>query len=487
MVRTGNCRNCGVGVSTVDDLCDICKHYRRCRRCYRYLPEHLYTTLDCCICTACENRNENNVGRYCLDRVIGDRTWRGAADDVDVSNFVQEHQNEITITFETARNENETIKYYFEMELEFYRIGPEETDVQHTTARFYLPPMTSDMDELNLPDIISQFAEKIDGFSGQNSGWTVSQIKYLRLCWGCYRPLMAGSFIPTPKWIASKSAIVNVKCVDDNNCFQYSVLAGMNVIKSGRNIFRPSQYKQHIQMLNMNGIPSPVPLSQITKFENQNPEISVNVLYIEKQEIIPIRTSKFCQKRKYHVNLLMLTDGDKFHYTCVRSLSRLVAHRTNHKCKTYVCHNCLHPFSKEDILNKHISLCSQHEPQQIVYPKPGKNILKFDKFQYQFRVPFAIYADFESFLQKNDDQSDTHVPSGFCAVTSSIFAEHDYVIHCYTGENVMNEFFAHMHREERRIRSILSVNKPMIDLTAEQKVKHDDATVCISCNQEFSE
>ena len=89
------------------------------------------------------------------------------------------------------------------------------------------------------------------------------------------------------------------------------------------------------------------------------------------------------------------------------------------------------------------------------------------------------------FLQKNDDQSDTHVPSGFCAVTSSIFAEHDYVLYYYTGENVMNEFFAHMNREERRIRSILSVNKPMIDLTAEQKVKHDEATVCISCNQEF--
>ena len=143
--------------------------------------------------------NENNVGRYCFDRMIGDRTWRGAADDVDVSNFIQQHQSDITITFETARSENEVIKYYFEMEVEFYQIGPEETDVQHTTARFYIPPMTSDLDELNLPDIISRFMEKIDGFSGQNSGWIVSEINYLRLCWGCYRPLMAGTYIPMPK------------------------------------------------------------------------------------------------------------------------------------------------------------------------------------------------------------------------------------------------------------------------------------------------
>jgi len=65
------------------------------------------------------------------------------------------------------------------MEVEFYRFGPEETNIQHTTARFYIPPMTWNLDELNIPDIISQFTEKINGFSGQNSGWIVSQIKYL--------------------------------------------------------------------------------------------------------------------------------------------------------------------------------------------------------------------------------------------------------------------------------------------------------------------
>ena len=425
--------------------------------------------------------NENNVGRYCFDRMIGDRTWRGAADDVDVSNFIQQHQSDITITFETARSENEVIKYYFEMKVEFYRIGPEETDVQHTTARFYIPPMTSDLDELNLPDIISQFMEKIDGFSGQNSGWIVSEINYLRLCWGCYRPLMAGTYIPTPKSIALKKAIVNVKCVNDENCFQYSILAGMNILESGKNKNRPSRYKQYMYKLNMNGIQTPVPLSSIDKFEDMNVEISVNVLYFDNQDIIPIRTSKFCQKRKYHVNLLMLTNGDKFHYTYVQSLSRLVAKKTIHH-KTYVCHYCLHPFNTEDNLNEHLPLCSQHESQQIVYPKPGKNILKFDKFHFRFPVPFAIYVNFESFLQKDDDQ---HVPSGFCVVTSSIFEEHDYVLYCYTGENVIDEFFAYMHREEQRIRSILSANEPMIDLTPEEEVKHNNATVCCLCNKKF--
>ena len=158
---------------------------------------------------------------------------------------MQQHQDDITITFETARNENEATKYYFKMEVEFCRTGSEETDIQHTTGRFVIPPMISDAVELNIPDIIAQFMEKIDGFSGENNGWIIFQMNYLRVCWGYYQPLMVGPFIPTPKWRALKHAIVNVQCFDDFNSFQYLVLAGMNLIKSGahRNKCRSSQYK----------------------------------------------------------------------------------------------------------------------------------------------------------------------------------------------------------------------------------------------------
>ena len=232
---------------------------------------------------------------------------------------------------------------------------------------------------------------------------------------------------------------------------------------------------------------TPVPLSSIDKFEKQNAEISVNVLYLDNRDIIPVRTSKFYNHRKNHVNLLMLTNQDKFHYTSIQSLSRLVGDRTKHVGKTYVCNYCLHPFSKEDLLNEHLPMCGKHEPQQIIYPKPGENILKFNKIHYQFQVPFAIYADFECFLQKNDDQSDTHTPSAFCVVTTSVFEDHDYKLFCYSGENVMDHFFDYMQREEQRIRSILSANVEMDDLTPEQQTKHDEETVCISCNQYFTQ
>jgi len=95
----------------------------------------------------------------------------------------------------------------------------------------------------------------------------------------------------------------------------------------------------------MDGIPTPVHLSSIDKFENQNCKISVNVLRPDDndRDIISIHTSKLCSYRKYHVNLLMLIDRDKFHYTSIQFLSRLFAHRTKHAGKKY-CVNivCIH-------------------------------------------------------------------------------------------------------------------------------------------------
>jgi len=80
------------------------------------------------------------LNRYCRDRLIGYRTWYGTAGDNDVGDFVWRHQNDISFTFEISRCVNEAIKYYFEMQVEFYRKASSETDiVQYTTARFYIP------------------------------------------------------------------------------------------------------------------------------------------------------------------------------------------------------------------------------------------------------------------------------------------------------------------------------------------------------------
>ena len=114
--------------------------------------------------------------------------------------------------------------------------------------------------------------------------------------------------------------------------------------------------------------------------------------------------------------------------------------------------------------------------------------MKFTKIHYQFPVPFVIYADFECFLEKKNDEDHSviHVPSGFCALTVSIFEEHDYKLHCYSGENVMDEFYKYMNQEEQRIHTILSQNNEMIELSKEENITHRMATVCNTCNEAFT-
>jgi len=54
-------------------------------------------------------------------------------------------------------------------------------NIQSTSARFFIPTTTSDVENLDINNVLMQLLEKIEAFSGQNSGWTVTQIKHLRL------------------------------------------------------------------------------------------------------------------------------------------------------------------------------------------------------------------------------------------------------------------------------------------------------------------
>jgi len=105
----------------------------------------------------------------------------------------------------------------------------------------------------------------------------------------------------------------------------------------------------------------------------------------------------------------------------------------------------------------------------VEYPKVGENILKFDKIQHMFLVPFVLYADFESYLTF----SGKHVPSGFCCLRVSKFFEHDHKIVTYLWDNVLQEFFEHIKNEQNVINKILSTNLPINPLTDEKTRAHD--------------
>ena len=65
--------------------------------------------------------------------------------------------------------------------------------------------------------------------------------------------------------------------------------------------------------------------------------------------------------------------------------------------------NCLNGFRTESARDKHYESCSSNCHVKINMPSE-KKIVKFHDGQYQFKVPFMLYADFESILKPVDER-----------------------------------------------------------------------------------
>ena len=106
-------------------------------------------------------------------------------------------------------------------------------------------------------------------------------------------------------------------------------------------------------------------------------------------------------------DLLYITAGEKSHYAVMKDLSRLVLRQHNNdNNKRYFCQYCLHDCTSEEVLKNHMERCKLHEAQRIKLQeadnKNGRDKVRFKKAEYQLRLPFVIYADFESLLGKPD-------------------------------------------------------------------------------------
>ncbi|CAH1730978.1 unnamed protein product [Aphis gossypii] len=92
------------------------------------------------------------------------------------------------------------------------------------------------------------------------------------------------SYIELPAYIDRKRATINPQNVD-RNCFKWAILArhvtGTAVCRVGQN------YMQHEDKYNFDGITFPTPISDITKFEKNNLNVSINVYGLDKKFQIP--------------------------------------------------------------------------------------------------------------------------------------------------------------------------------------------------------
>ncbi|XP_072033599.1 uncharacterized protein [Amphiura filiformis] len=335
-----------------------------------------------------------------------------------------------------------------------------------------------------------------------------------------YQPMQGASYIPLPDFLDKKQAIINLKN-DDDQCFKWAVTRTLNPVdKNAERIDK--KLKAKADLLNWDDIEFPTPLSEIDKFERNNPTISVNVAGFTPKGscrdaryehlISPLRKSPHIG-REHHVDLLLFSNNETKHYCVIKSMSRLLhGLKTKKKVEHFYCRNCYTPFTSKERLTVHEDLCHLYETVKIEMPKVTKDgDFPTQYFKHLFKsqnVPFVVYADFESFtkpiqtcqpevLQKTTKYQ-KHEPSGFCyyikCFDDSVYSQDPVVYTKQSEDEDISQIF--VNKLEENITKIYArfwklENNPyihaknMIISPKEQKI-YEKSTHCHICKKSLT-
>jgi len=120
----------------------------------------------------------------------------------------------------------------------------------------------ANLDELWI-EMVEQILENISVFQMNGSGWTFHSIVSLDIHTKKYKPLRGDSWILTPKFLANKKALINMKFQsekknkEDNQCFKWSIVRALNLVKIHPERIT-KQLEEQAKTLNFDGIAFPV-------------------------------------------------------------------------------------------------------------------------------------------------------------------------------------------------------------------------------------
>ena len=209
------------------------------------------------------------------------------------------------------------------------------TDMKSFGTRNRVLFRTSNVREWYSRYVVAPTLVAIEEFQDRDSGWALKTVLNILVNINKHIPLRAGCDVPLPRKIILKMAVVNIKS-RDNACFLWSVVASLYPTATHGD--RIASYPHYSEVLHTDDMTLPVTLNQLVKFERLN-DVSVNVYTWSDGSCAPLRLTE--DKREKHANLLLVQDpkdSQHYHFTCIRSMSRLVSKQLgNHGHQVFVC------------------------------------------------------------------------------------------------------------------------------------------------------
>ena len=148
-----------------------------------------------------------------------------------------------------------------------------------------------------------------------------------------------GSYIDSPKWLKNKKATINPQNKKDDKCFQYALTVLLSHEQTKNNPGRISKIKPFIDQYNWNEVDFPSQGKDWKKFESNNKSIALNILYVpfNTGKIQHAYKTKYILTRENQVILLMITDGEKWHYLAMKRFSALFRGITGNNNGDFYC------------------------------------------------------------------------------------------------------------------------------------------------------
>ena len=285
------------------------------------------------------------------------------------------------------------------------------------------------------------------------------------------------SYKPSPKWIKNKKSTINPQNIEDNNCFQYSIVAALNHQKIPNHPERISNLKPFINTYNWNNLEFPAGHKDYSAFEKNNSVIALNIIYIpyKTKEIIPSYISKHNKTRNIQANLLMITDDENnWHYLAIKSLPDLLHGITSTNHDDLYCLNCLHSCRTLNALKSHDKLCENHDYCNVKMPNDDNKYISSTLGKNSLRVPIDVYADFECVLVKihaceenlnmsYTEKKDMHVPCGYSITTCYSYDKSLSKTTYYRGPDCVEKFSQDLKKIPNN--RMYFEEKPMLPLT----------------------
>ena len=332
------------------------------------------------------------------------------------------------------------------------------SDVKSMQTKMCVMLSNNEIDE-KLQILIEEIKVKLEEFQEKESGWALLSFLRLEINLNKYQPLGGSIHFTLPDIIKNKHACINVENLDEF-CFKWCILAAMY---ENDEIARPQRTSSYScenniaddvievngKLLNFKNMVFPLAVRDVKIFEENNPEISVNVFGYEISEknnlqiIGPFYHTK--KEQSKHINLLFCENNDgRKHYVLIKNISRLIRSQlTTNMRKGHLCNGCLQYFASDDVMKNHKSECCK---VITIMPEGEKSSVKFEKYGRKLEVPFVVYADFESILlpisqqQPNPSFSSTtdvqqHVPCAFSYFIKCTFDEKYNLERTFVGKN----------------------------------------------------